>query len=144
MLERVAGGIEARKEEFARLITLETGKPITYSRIETDRAIFTFRTSAEEAKRIEGAVLPFDLSPSGGRRACPRSTLSLGPIAAITPFNFPLNLVAHKVGPAIAAGNTFVLKPSSNAPRVSLLLGELIEQSGCVEGACNIVLLRFR
>jgi glyceraldehyde-3-phosphate dehydrogenase (NADP+) len=139
VLEAVAAGIEGRREEFARLITLETGKPITYSRIETDRAIFTFRTSAEEAKRIEGVLLPLDLSPSGGHRRAIVQRFPLGPIAAITPFNFPLNLVAHKVGPAIAAGNTFVLKPSSNAPRVALLLGAVLEKAGCVSGACNIV-----
>jgi len=139
LLEGTAREIETRKEEFSRLITLETGKPITYSRTETDRAIFTFRTSAEEARRIEGTVLPLDLAPSGGRRKAIVQRFPLGPVAAITPFNFPLNLVAHKVGPALAAGNTFVLKPSSNAPRVALLLGEVLERSGCPKGACNIV-----
>lgn len=139
LLDAVAREIEVRKEDFARLITLETGKPITYSRIETDRAIFTFRTSAQEATRIEGTVLPLDLATAGGRRKAIVQRFPLGPIAAITPFNFPLNLVAHKVGPAIASGNTFVLKPSSNAPRVSLLLGEVLEKSGCISGACNIV-----
>ena len=139
LLDGVAREIELRREDFARVITLETGKPITYSRIEADRAIFTFRTSAEEAKRLEGAVLPLDLAPSGGRRRAIVQRFPLGPIAAITPFNFPLNLVAHKVGPALAAGNTFVLKPSSNAPRVALLLGEVLQNAGCIQGAGNIV-----
>jgi glyceraldehyde-3-phosphate dehydrogenase (NADP+) len=139
VLDRAASGIEERKEELARIITLETGKPIAYSRAETDRAIFTFKTSAEEARRIGGELLPLDISPSGGRRKALVRRFPLGPVAAITPFNFPLNLVAHKVGPAIAAGNTFVLKPSSNAPRVALRLGEILEEAGCIKGACNIV-----
>ncbi len=139
ILSFIAQGVEGRKEEIARLITTETGKPITLSRAEVERSIFTFTIASEEAKRGEGEVLPLDLVPqSAGRFAIVRR-FPIGPIAAITPFNFPLNLVAHKVAPAIASGNTVVLKPSSNAPHVALLLAEIVQASGLPAGAINVV-----
>jgi acyl-CoA reductase-like NAD-dependent aldehyde dehydrogenase len=139
ILGAVSAGIEKRKDEFARMITSETGKPITFSRAEVDRSIFNFATAAEEAKRIGGYVLPLDVAPDNDNRTAIVRRFPLGVIGAITPFNFPLNLVAHKLGPAIAAGNTVVLKPSSNAPRTALLLGEVFESTPLPKGAINIV-----
>jgi len=139
ILFKIAGAIEANKEAFANLITTETGKPIALSRVEVARSIFTLSTSAEEAKRIEGTVLPLDLGPGSANRTALIKRFPLGPISAITPFNFPLNLVAHKLGPAIASGNTMILKPSSSAPMTSLLLGKISMDAGLPKGAFNIV-----
>ena len=139
VLSTAADALRKRKPELAELITRETGKPITYSRAEVDRSIFTFKTAAEEATRISGEVLPLDLNAgSRGRYAMVRR-FPIGPVSAITPFNFPLNLVAHKVAPAIATGNTVVLKPSSNAPLVALLLGRILDDCGLPKGCLNIV-----
>jgi glyceraldehyde-3-phosphate dehydrogenase (NADP+) len=139
ILLNIAGLIERNREDLARLITTETGKPIALSRVEVARCIFTFTVSAEEAGRIEGTVLPLDVIPGAGNRTAIVRRFPLGPISAITPFNFPLNLVAHKVGPAIAAGDSIVLKPSSSAPLVALRLGEIVEEAGFLKGALNIV-----
>ena len=139
ILEAVAAGVKERKEEFARAMTSETGKPITFSRIEVDRTVFTFTAGAEEAKRIHGEVLPMDLAPHAADRTGILRRFPLGPVGAITPFNFPLNLVAHKVAPAIAAGNSLVLKPSSAAPRTCLLLAEVVSGSGLPAGALNVL-----
>jgi acyl-CoA reductase-like NAD-dependent aldehyde dehydrogenase len=139
VLARVASGLESRKEEFSRLITSETGKPITFSRAEVDRSAFTFRYASEEAKRLDGSVLPLDLAPHSQDRIGILRRFPIGPVAAITPFNFPLNLVAHKLAPAIAVGNSFLLKPSSNAPMTSLLLGEILVASGYPKQAVNIL-----
>ena len=142
ILGRISDGIAARREECARLITRETGKPIQFSRAEVERSIFTFRVAAEEAGRMEGSVLPLDLAPhSAGRTGFIRH-FPIGPIAAITPFNFPLNLVAHKVAPAIASGNPVVLKPSSAAPLTALLLSKIVEESGIPGGALNTVVCK--
>jgi acyl-CoA reductase-like NAD-dependent aldehyde dehydrogenase len=135
----IAQQIEAHKDQFTRLIIAETGKPITFSRVEVERCIFTFSVAAEEVKRIEGSVLPLDVAPKSGDRVAIVRRFPLGPIGAITPFNFPLNLVAHKVGPAIAAGCSIVLKPSSKAPMTALLLSEIIDESPLPKGAFNIV-----
>jgi acyl-CoA reductase-like NAD-dependent aldehyde dehydrogenase len=138
-LSSITEGIQTRKEEFAQCITLETGKPIAYSRTEVDRSIFTFRTAAEEALRIYGDVLPLDMNAASRGRFAVVRRFPLGPISAITPFNFPLNLVAHKVAPAIATGNTIVLKPSSKAPLVSLLLADVVSKTELPRGVLNIV-----
>jgi glyceraldehyde-3-phosphate dehydrogenase (NADP+) len=129
-LYAIAQGIRVRKEELASMITGETGKPIALSRGEVDRSEFTFRTAAEEAGRIYGEVLPLDMNAASAERFALVKRFPIGPIAAITPFNFPLNLVAHKLAPAFATGNPVVLKPSSNAPGTSLLLAEIILKSG--------------
>jgi len=138
-LSFVANQIERRKVDFSRLITRETGKPISFSRAEVERAILTFTLASEEAKRIEGSVLPFDLAEHSRGRFGMVRRFPIGPIGAITPFNFPINLVAHKVGPAIASGNTVVLKPSSNAPLTALLLAEVIYGSTLPKGAFNVI-----
>ncbi len=134
ILRAISEGISKRREEFARLIALEAGKPIRTARAEVDRAIFTFAVAAEEATRIGGEWLPLDWQASTAGRAGIVRRFALGPILAITPFNFPLNLVAHKVAPAIAAGCTTVLKPAPQTPLTSLLLAEVIEQAGLPAG----------
>lgn len=139
ILRFIAAEIGARKDKFANLITLETGKPITFSRVEVERSVFTFTLASEEAKRIEGSVVPLDLAPKSSDRIAVVRRFPLGPISAITPFNFPLNLVAHKIGPAIAAGCSIVLKPSSNAPLTALELGAIIDRSPFPKGGLNIV-----
>ncbi|MCC6398270.1 MAG: aldehyde dehydrogenase family protein [Bacteroidetes bacterium] len=139
VLSGAANALSRRKTELAELITRETGKPITYSRAEVDRSVFTFKTAAEEATRMSGEVLPLDLNPGSKGRFALIRRFPIGPISAITPFNFPLNLVAHKVAPAFAAGNTVLLKPSSNAPLVSLLLGRILNECGFPKGCLNIL-----
>lgn len=139
ILLQVAQGINDRKEELAGLITSETGKPITSARGEAERAVFTFQTAAEEAKRIGGEIIPLDLSPGPGKRLGLIRRFPLGPVAGITPFNFPLNLVAHKVGPALAAGNSIVLKPSSSAPGVALALASIVDSTDLPKGAFSVL-----
>jgi acyl-CoA reductase-like NAD-dependent aldehyde dehydrogenase len=139
ILRKTAAAIGSRKEEFARIMTRETGKPITSSRSEVDRSILTFEVAAEEATRIGGEVLPLDLaSHSRGRFGMVRR-FPIGPVGAITPFNFPLNLVAHKVAPAIAAGNPVVLKPSSSGIMTALKLGEVMMECDVPAGLINII-----
>jgi acyl-CoA reductase-like NAD-dependent aldehyde dehydrogenase len=139
ILARVSRAIEANRKQFADLITAETGKPISFSRGEVERAIFTFSIAAEEATRLEGEILPLDMNAASKGRTALVQRFPLGPVGAITPFNFPLNLVAHKLGPAIASGCPVVLKPSSSAPMTALLLGKTIVESGLPEGGLNIV-----
>ncbi len=139
LLTRTVDGLRKRKEEFARTITLEAGKPIRLSRGEVDRAVATFSIAAEEAKRIGGEVIPLDVNAAAEGRLGITRRFPLGPILAITPFNFPLNLVAHKLAPAIAAGDTVVLKPASATPLTSLLLGEILVDAGMPAGMVNVV-----
>jgi acyl-CoA reductase-like NAD-dependent aldehyde dehydrogenase len=139
VLRAISDAIRERREEFATLIAQEAGKPIKTARGEVDRAIFTFAVAAEEATRIGGEWLPLDWQASTADRAGIVRRFPLGPILAITPFNFPLNLVAHKVAPAIAAGCTILLKPAPQTPLTSLLLGEAIEKSGFTPGAFNVL-----
>jgi acyl-CoA reductase-like NAD-dependent aldehyde dehydrogenase len=139
ILRAISEGIGKRREEFAHLIALEAGKPIRTARAEADRAVFTFAVAAEEATRIGGEWLPLDWQASTAGRAGIIRRFALGPILAITPFNFPLNLVAHKVAPAIAAGCTTVLKPAPQTPLTSLLLAEVCEEAGLPPGALNVL-----
>ena len=141
ILRAISDGISKRREEFARLIALEAGKPIRTARAEVDRAVFTFAVAAEEATRIGGEWLPLDWQASTAGRAGIVRRFALGPILAITPFNFPLNLVVHKLAPAIAAGCTTVLKPAPQTPLTSLLLAEVVEQAGLPAGALNVLSL---
>jgi len=139
MLRRVAEQITERKEDFAHTLSQEAGKPIKAARTEVERAIFTFNIAAEESTRIYGEYLPLDWQEfTAGRWGIVRR-FPLGPIAGITPFNFPLNLVAHKVAPAIAAGCTMVLKPAPQTPLTALLLAEAVQQAGWPDGALNVV-----
>ena len=139
ILNAISEGIRARREEFSQLMCLEAGKPIKTARVEVDRAVFTFAVAAEEATRIGGEWLPLDWQSSTAGRAGIVRRFALGPILAITPFNFPLNLVAHKVAPAIAAGCTVVLKPAPQTPLCSLLLAEVVAGSGLPAGAFNVL-----
>ena len=139
VLRKVADGLDAARAEFARTLALEAGKPIAQARVELDRAIYVFRDAAEEATRIGGEVLPADVVPSGTGRLALTRRFPLSPIAAITPFNFPVLLAAHKIAPAMACGATITLKPPPQDPLTTLRLGEIIKTSGYPEGSVNIV-----
>lgn len=139
ILRAISDGIRARREELGRLIALEAGKPIRDAMVEVDRAVFTFRLGAEEAERIGGEVMPLDLLESSKGRTAMTRRFPIGPIAAISPFNFPLNLAAHKVAPAIASGNPIVLKPPSKDPLVMLAIAEIIDEVGVPEGMVSIL-----
>src|SRR5260370_28787125 len=129
VLRQIAIGIHHRKEEFSRTIALEAGKPIKSARTEVERAVFTFNIAAEETVRGYGEYLPLDWQQSTAGRWGIVKRFPIGPIAGITPFNFPLNLVAHKVAPAIAAGCSMVLKPAPQTPLCSLLRAEGVQQA---------------
>src|ERR1700756_2993853 len=139
VLRRVAQTISERKQEFFRTLAQEAGKPIKAARTEVERAIFTFTVAAEESTRIYGEYLPLDWQEFTAGRWGLVKRFPLGPVAGITPFNFPLNLVAHKVAPAIAAGCPMVLKPAPQTPLCSLLLAEVVQQAGWPDGALNVL-----
>lgn len=139
VLRRVAEGIAKRKEEFSRTLCQEAGKPIKAARTEVERAIFTFTVAAEESTRIYGEYLPLDWQEYTAGRWGIVKRFPVGPIAGITPFNFPLNLVAHKVAPAIAAGCPMILKPAPQTPLSSLLMAEVVQQAGWPDGALNVL-----
>jgi glyceraldehyde-3-phosphate dehydrogenase (NADP+) len=139
ILRRISAGIGARREELGRLIALEAGKPIRDALVEVDRAVLTFRLGAEEAERMVGEMIPLDLLPSSKGRIGVTRRFPLGPIAAISPFNFPLNLAAHKLAPAIAAGCSIVLKPPSKDPLTMLTVGEIVAEAGLPAGAVSIL-----
>jgi glyceraldehyde-3-phosphate dehydrogenase (NADP+) len=139
ILLAAASGIARRKDEFAQLMIAEAGKPITLAEAEVDRAVITFTAAAEEARRVNGQLLDADaFAPGEGYFSLVRR-FPVGVIYGITPFNFPLNLVAHKIAPAIASGNTIVIKPSPRTPLCALLLGEVLMEAGIVPGQVNIV-----
>ena len=138
-LRAISSGIDARKDEFARTIALESAKPMMYARGEVNRAIATFAWAAGEAERFTGEIVPVDVQPSGRGKWARTIMRPRGVIYGITPFNFPLNLVAHKVAPALAAGNAIIIKPSPRTPLTSLLLGEVFLESGLPKGALQIV-----
>jgi glyceraldehyde-3-phosphate dehydrogenase (NADP+) len=139
ILRNISAGIRDRREEIGRIMCLESGKPIRDALIEVDRAVLTFRLGAEEAERMTGETIPLDLMASSKGRLGITRRFPIGPIAAISPFNFPLNLAAHKLAPAIASGNTIVLKPPSKDPLTMLTVAEIIEKSGVPEGAVSIL-----
>jgi acyl-CoA reductase-like NAD-dependent aldehyde dehydrogenase len=135
-LNAVAAGLERDAEALARLIVEEVKKPLKDARREVARSVTVFRLAAEEASRIRGEVLPLDLEPSAEGRWALTRRVPRGPAVFITPFNFPLNLVAHKVAPAVAAGLPFVLKPDPRAPRIAAKLIELLVAAGWPAEAC--------
>lgn len=139
VLHSVADGLQARREEFARLIVAESAKPLRYALGETDRAIQTYRIAAEECRRPANEYLALDWTPAGKGREGLVRRFPLGLIAGISPFNFPLNLTAHKIAPAMAAGNPIILKPSSQTPLSVLKLAGLIHESGYPEGALSVL-----
>ena len=139
VLEQISATIAARHEELARTIALEAGKPIKTARAEVDRAVFTFKIAAEETKRIPGEIVPLDWLPGLDRREAFVRRVPLGPVAGITPFNFPLNLVAHKVAPALAAGNPVIIRPASQTPVSAILLGEIAVRAGWPAAGYSVV-----
>ena len=142
ILEDVAASLIEQKERFAQLIVAEAGKPIRSARIEVERAVMTFKTAAEEAIRLGGESIPLDLSEGNEGRWGLVQRFPIGPIFAITPFNFPLMLVAHKLAPAIAAGCPVVLKPAPQTPFTALALGEVILKAGWPEEALAVLPLK--
>jgi len=139
ILKRAAEIVEENSEEFARTIATEGSKTIGEARKEVARAVQTMMISAEEARRIVGETIPFDSMPGSENRVGYYFRFPIGIIAAITPFNDPLNLVAHKVGPAVAGGNSVVLKPATVTPLSALKLGEALMEAGLPAGVLNIV-----
>jgi acyl-CoA reductase-like NAD-dependent aldehyde dehydrogenase len=139
ILEDIASALIEQKERFAQLIVAEAGKPIRTARIEVERAILTFKTASEEAIRLGGESIPLDLTEGNEGRWGLVQRFPVGPVLAITPFNFPLMLVAHKLAPAIAAGCPVVLKPAPQTPFTALALGEVILKAGWPEEALAVL-----
>ena len=146
MLRRAADLLEERTEEFARIITMEEGKIIAEGRTEVARAVQTISLSGEEAKRLYGETIPLDGAPSWTGQMGFTIRVPCGVVVAISPFNFPLNLVCHKVGPALAAGNAVIIKPASDTPLSALKLTEVLLESGvppeavqCITGPGDVV-----
>jgi glyceraldehyde-3-phosphate dehydrogenase (NADP+) len=138
-LQKITDGIKERREELAGMICAEAGKPITDARGEVGRAILNFQTAVEETKRLGGEVIPMDLAAGSESRFGIIRRFPIGPVLGISPFNFPLNLVGHKIAPAIASGNPIVLKPAPKTPITALLLGEIIATAGLPAGAVSIL-----
>jgi acyl-CoA reductase-like NAD-dependent aldehyde dehydrogenase len=139
ILEKVAGLLKERADEAAMVIAMESSKPISFAKSEVFRTIETYKCAAEEAKRIHGETIPFDAASGGIGRFGYTARKPIGVIGAITPFNFPMNLVAHKVGPAIASGNSIVLKPASQTPLSAFYIAELFKEAGLPDGVLNVV-----
>lgn len=139
VLMHIMKGLERRRDEFAEALTMETGKPIFYAYSEVDRAIRTFTDGAEEAKRLYGEWIALDHLPAAENHEATVRRFPVGLVAAIAPFNFPLNLVAHKLAPALAAGCPIILKPASKTPLSALLLAELINETDLPKGAVSIL-----
>jgi len=139
ILRALAAGVEARQEEFVRLLALEVGKPVKAGAVEVQRAVFNLRYAAEEAQRLVHEFIPLDLVPAGEGRWGIVRRFPLGPVLAITPFNFPVNLVVHKLAPALAVGNSLLVKPSPRAPLCALLLGEIAVKAGLPPGALSVL-----
>ncbi len=138
-LLHVSNRIAERLDEVAQLITAENGKPITWARAEAGRAVSTFRWAAEEARRFNGEFQRLDTEKATERRAAIIRRFPYGPVLGISPFNFPINLVAHKVAPAIAVGAPIVVKPAPATPLGALLLGELLAETDLPEGMFSIL-----
>jgi len=139
ILEDIAAALIEQHERFAQLIVAEAGKPIRLARAEVDRAVLTFKTAAEEAVRLGGETIPLDLTEGNENRWGLMQRFPVGPVLAITPFNFPLNLVAHKAAPALAAGCPLIIKPAPQTPFTALALGEVILKAGWPEEALAVL-----
>ncbi len=138
-LAAIIDDIRTNKEEFAHIICEEAGKAISTSRGEAERAVMTFTDALEECKRIRGEHLPLDYDPSAQNRWAMIRRFPIGPIFGISPFNFPLNLVCHKVAPALASGNTMILKPASQTPLTALRLAQSVSKAGWPNGSFNVL-----
>jgi len=139
ILEKASSLIEKNQENLTKIIAQEAGKPVKFSLAEVKRAVQTFKFASEQAKQIHGETVPMDAALGGEKRIGFFMRFPVGVIGAISPFNFPLNLVAHKLAPAIACGNSVVLKPATLTPLTALKLGELLLEAGLPEGALNII-----
>ena len=139
ILFRAATLLRERHSDFAQTIAAEAGKALKFARAEVDRAISTFTIAGEEAKRLHGETIPLDAVPAGEGYFGFWTRRPVGVIAAISPFNFPLNLVAHKVAPALAAGNSLILKPASTTPLTAVKLTQVLEEAGLPAGAINLI-----
>jgi acyl-CoA reductase-like NAD-dependent aldehyde dehydrogenase len=139
ILVKVAAGLGRRQDEVARLISDEAGKPMKAARVEAQRAMSTYTFAAVEARKLAGEMIPMDAAQAGEGKLAFTLRRPIGVIGAISPFNFPLNLVAHKLAPALAAGCAVVLKPASQTPLSALLLAELEEEAGLPAGWVNVL-----
>ncbi|MFC3797655.1 aldehyde dehydrogenase family protein [Cohnella sp. GCM10012308] len=139
ILERLSDLLTERREEAARIVALEAAKPLKAAYAEIDRTAATYKFAAEEAKRLHGETVPMDAAPGGEGRVAYTRREPIGVVGAITPFNFPMNLVAHKVGPALAAGNAVVLKPAPQTPLSAFFVAQLLHEAGLPGGALNVV-----
>jgi acyl-CoA reductase-like NAD-dependent aldehyde dehydrogenase len=139
ILDAVARALAERREEAAEIICAEAGKPLKTARVEAERAVSTFTFAAVEARKLAGEMVPMDASPAGTGKLGLTLRLPIGVVGAISPFNFPLNLVAHKVAPALAAGCPVVLKPATATPLSALFLAGLEEEAGLPAGWLNVV-----
>jgi glyceraldehyde-3-phosphate dehydrogenase (NADP+) len=139
ILVRVSTELRAERETLGRRLAGEVGKTLRDAITEVDRAAMTFQVAAEEARRLGGEVIPMDLAPHGAGRIGITRRFPLGPVAGISPFNFPLNLSAHKLAPAIAAGNPIVLKPATKTPLSAIRLGQLLAEAGVPEGGVSVL-----
>lgn len=140
ILLKTAALLRERSDDLAKTIAAEAGKALKFARAEVDRAISTFTIASEEAKRLHGETIPLDAVPAGEGYFGFWTRRPVGVIAAISPFNFPLNLVAHKVAPALASGNTLVLKPASTTPLAAVKLCQILVEAGLPAGAINLVI----
>jgi acyl-CoA reductase-like NAD-dependent aldehyde dehydrogenase len=140
VLLKTAALLRERSDDLAKTIAAEAGKALKFARAEVDRAISTFTIAAEEAKRLHGETIPLDAVPAGEGYFGFWTRRPVGVIGAISPFNFPLNLVAHKVAPALASGNTLVLKPASTTPLAAVKLCQILQEAGLPAGAINLVI----
>ena len=139
ILSRVADALAARADEAARLICAEAGKPLKAARVEASRAVSTYTMAAVEARKLAGEVVPMDASQAGVGKLAFTQRVPIGVVGAISPFNFPLNLVAHKIAPALAAGCAVVLKPATQTPLSALFLAELEQDAGLPAGWLNVL-----
>jgi len=135
----VASGIQDRSEEFAKIIVQESGKPLIYARSEVARSVSTFEIASQEALRLDGEMLTLDITESAHGKAGLTRRFPIGPIAGISPFNYPLNLVAHKVAPALACGNPIIIKPASSTPLSALLLEKIVQNTQAIEGSVRVL-----
>src|SRR6059036_1331895 len=140
ILVRVAGALGRRHEEAAQLISDEAGKPLKAARVEAARAMSTYTFAAVEARKLVGEMVPMDAAQAGEGKLAFTLRRPIGVVGAISPFNFPLNLVAHKIAPALAAGCAVVLKPASQTPLSAIALAELLlDECGLPPGHLNVV-----
>ena len=139
ILAAASAAIARQREHIARILSGEAGKPIKDALVETDRATMTFQVAADEARRLGGEYVPMDLAPHGAGRLGIVKRVPVGPVAAISPFNFPLNLTAHKIAPAIAAGNPIVLKPATKTPLSAIRLARIVVEAGLPPEAISVL-----